>query len=124
MSVSVDESAPSLRSRRVLLLALCAALLASGAGCELSNFQDSNRQPPKQQAKTTGAAYAEEVEQWKAKRLASLKGDDGWLSLVGLHWLKEGENRVGSDPSNEVPVPEGKSPRVAGTLLLQGGAVK
>jgi uncharacterized protein (DUF1684 family) len=123
MNVSVGESKSSFRSRYALALALCAPLLMSGAGCELSNFQESNRQPTRQ-AKTTGAAYAEEVEQWKAKRLASLKGEDGWLSLVGLHWLKEGENKIGGDPSNEVALPEGKAPRVAGSLFLNNGAVK
>src|SRR4051812_24941393 len=124
MNVIVEESKSPFRSRYALVLALCAALLMSGAGCELSSFQESNRQTTKQQLKTTGAAYTEEVEQWKAKRLASLKGEDGWLSLVGLHWLKDGENRIGSDPSNEVVLPEGKSPRVAGSLFLNGGAVK
>jgi uncharacterized protein len=124
MNVSVDESAPSSRARRALLPALCAALLLSFAGCEPSGFQDANREPPKRQAKTTGAAYGEEVEQWKAKRLASLKGDDGWLSLVGLHWLKEGENKIGSDPSSDVPLPEGKAPRVAGSLFLNNGKVR
>jgi uncharacterized protein (DUF1684 family) len=106
------------------LPALCAALLVSFAGCEPSSFQDGNREPPRRQAKTTGAAYAEEVEQWKAKRLASLKGDDGWLSLVGLHWLKEGENKIGSDPSSDVPLPEGKAPRAAGSLFLNNGKVR
>jgi uncharacterized protein (DUF1684 family) len=111
-------------TRAALSLAACATLLVSGAGCELSNFQESNRQTTQQRLKATGAAYAEEVEQWKSKRLASLKGEDGWLSLVGLHWLKEGENRFGSDPSNDVALPEGKAPRVAGSLFLNGGKVK
>ena len=29
-------------------------------------------------------AYAKEIEQWRAKRLADLTSDDGWLTLVGL----------------------------------------
>jgi uncharacterized protein (DUF1684 family) len=120
----MDESKPSFRSRSVLLFALCAALLVSSAGCEPSSFNDENRQQPQQQAKTTGAAYNEEVEQWKSKRLASLKGEDGWLSLVGLHWLKEGENKLGSAPSSEVLLPEGKAPRVAGSIFLNGGATR
>jgi uncharacterized protein (DUF1684 family) len=104
--------------------ALCSVLLLSGA-CAREQREHAQQTPqPKEQAKTTGAAYADEVEQWKAKRVASLKGDDGWLSLVGLHWLKEGVNKIGSDPSNEVVLPEGKSPRVAGSLFLNGGAVR
>ena len=102
-----------------------ALLLSAACASEQHQHQQQQQQPqPTQQAKTTGAAYTEEVEQWKAKRLASLKDEDGWLSLVGLHWLKEGENRIGSDPSNEVALPEGKAPRVAGSLFLNSGAVK
>ncbi|HKG15710.1 MAG TPA: hypothetical protein VKB12_20485, partial [Pyrinomonadaceae bacterium] len=119
----MSESVPSFGSRRALSLALCAALLLSAA-CAPQQQQPQPQPQPKQQAKTTGAAYAEDVEQWKAKRLANLKGEDGWLSLVGLHWLKEGENRLGSDPSNEVVLPEGKSARVAGSMFLNGGAVR
>ena len=119
MKMSMNESKPSFRSRSVALLGLCAALLLSAA-C-------ATRQQPQQteqHLKATGAAYTDEVEQWKSKRLASLKGEDGWLSLVGLHWLKEGENKLGSDPSSDVPLPEGKAPRVAGSIFLNGGATR
>src|SRR3712207_4441238 len=119
-----DESVTSFWSRTASSLALCAALVLSAA-CATQQQQQAQQQPqPKQQAKTTGAAYADEVEQWKAKRLAGLKSEDGWLSLVGLHWLKEGQNRLGSDPSSDVPLPAGKAPRVAGSLFLSNGAVK
>jgi uncharacterized protein (DUF1684 family) len=104
------------------VFALCALMLLSAA-CARQE-QQAQQPQPKQQAKTTGAAYTDEVEQWKSKRLASLKGEDGWLSLVGLHWLKEGENRVGSNPSSEVLLPEGKAPRVAGSIFLKGGATR
>jgi uncharacterized protein (DUF1684 family) len=124
MDKSMNKSKPSFRSRTASSLALCALMLLSGA-CAREQHQHEQPPPqPKEQAKTTGAAYTDEVEQWKSKRVASLKGEDGWLSLVGLHWLKEGENKIGSDPSNEVTLPEGKSPRVAGSLFLNGGAVK
>lgn len=69
------------------------------------------------------ASYEQELEQWKAKRLESLKSEDGWLSLIGLFWLKEGENRFGSDPAGEIVLPEGKAPAHAGTLRLAGGRV-
>jgi uncharacterized protein (DUF1684 family) len=123
MNVSVDESVPSSRARRTLLLALCAALLLSAA-CAPQQQQQAQQPQTQPLVKATGAAYTDEVEQWKAKRLASLKGEDGWLSLVGLHWLKEGENRLGSDPSSDVPLLEGKAPRVAGSIFLSGGATR
>ena len=95
------------------LLALCGALGLSSASCA-----------PAPSPAADGAAWERELEQWKAKRLASLKSDDGWLTLIGLFWLKEGENRFGSDPSNEIVLPEGKVPPFAGTLRLAGGRVK
>jgi len=35
--------------------------------------------------------YIAEIEQWHQKRIERLKDENGWLTLVGLHWLKEGE---------------------------------
>jgi uncharacterized protein (DUF1684 family) len=76
-----------------------------------------------QAAAAGGASYEQELEQWKTKRLATLKSEDGWLSLIGLFWFKEGENRFGSAPSNEIVLPEGKVPAQAGTLRLTAGKV-
>jgi uncharacterized protein (DUF1684 family) len=70
------------------------------------------------------AAYRKEVETWRQERLKSLKREDGWLTLVGLYWLKPGENRFGSDPGNPVILPKGKAPAVAGTLTVEGDAVR
>jgi uncharacterized protein (DUF1684 family) len=103
-----------------LPLALCAALLLSAA-CARTEKTTTNAPP--QQSAAGGASYEQELEQWKAKRLAGLKSEDGWLTLVGLFWFREGENRFGSDPSNEIVLPEGKSPALAGTLRLAGGRV-
>ena len=69
------------------------------------------------------AAWRQKVETWKKERTEGLKREDGWLTLVGLYWLKPGENRFGSDPGNPVILPKGKSPAVAGTLVREGEAV-
>jgi uncharacterized protein len=74
--------------------------------------------------KVAVVSHAEEIERWKAERLSNLKSEDGWLTLVGLFWLKEGENKFGSDPTGDIALPAGKSPPVAGSLWLNGGAVK
>src|SRR6185503_16113329 len=69
-------------------------------------------------------AYRKEIETWRQERNDGLKKDDGWLTLVGLYWLKPGENRFGSDPGNPVILPKGKAPAVAGTLTREGDAVR
>ena len=63
-----------------------------------------------------------DVEAWRSRRDARLRGEDGWLSLVGLYWLAEGENRFGSDPANQMVFPP-NAPAQAGSLVLAGGQV-
>lgn len=60
-----------------------------------------------------------DVERWRERRLARLRAPDGWLSLVGLHWLREGEATVGSSPSSDVVLPA-SSPARVGTIVVEG----
>ena len=63
------------------------------------------------QAETANAAatgdYTHEIEQWRAKRTANLTSPTGWLSLIGLEWLQEGANRVGSASDNDIVLKAG-----------------
>lgn len=65
------------------------------------------------------AAYKAEIESFQKQRDASLRKDDGWLSLVGLSWLTEGVNTVGSAPKSGVLLPKGKAPAKLGTIRLE-----
>ena len=67
--------------------------------------------------------YQKTIAEWRAQQEASLKADDGWLTVVGLHWLKEGESRVGSNGSFEVPLPKSAPDRV-GTITVRAGKVR
>jgi uncharacterized protein len=67
------------------------------------------------------APYQQQVEQWRAERQAKLTADFGWLTVVGLDWLKEGDNRVGSDPSSEVPLPPGSAPSRVAVISWHAG---
>lgn len=51
-------------------------------------------------------AYLHEVERWHAERVARLTAPDGWLSLVGLEWLKPGVNRIGSAADGDIVLPK------------------
>jgi len=70
---------------------------------------------------TDPETHKKEVEEWRAHRFARLKADDGWLTLVGLFWLQDGDNSFGTDPSNKVVFPKG--PAKAGVFKLQNGVV-
>jgi uncharacterized protein (DUF1684 family) len=70
------------------------------------------------QAPSVSESYRAELQAWRAERLAHLQAEDGWLSLVGLHWLAPGPNRFGTDSSNEIVLAvEGAAP-LLGTLTL------
>ncbi len=68
--------------------------------------------------------YRAEIEQWRARRVERLTADDGWLTVVGLHWLGDGVNRFGSSPANEVVLDAPGVPPVAGTIeVIDDGTV-
>lgn len=66
--------------------------------------------------------YAASIEAWRAERTKRLTTPDGWLSLIGLHFLKAGANTVGSAADNAIVLAKG--PAHLGTVVLgEGGKV-
>ncbi len=57
------------------------------------------------------------------ERLANLRKPEGWLSLVGLLWLKPGESRVGAAPDNDLLCPAGW-PAHVGAFTLTGEGIR
>jgi uncharacterized protein (DUF1684 family) len=77
--------------------------------------------------KLSEAALAQEraeVEQWKARRLASLTSDTGWLTLAGLYWLKPGENTFGRARSNALWLDNPALAKQAGAFVVSGNKVR
>jgi uncharacterized protein (DUF1684 family) len=66
------------------------------------------------------AAFSQENAAWRAKRIAELTAPDGWLSLVGLHFLKPGETTVGHAPGNDVVLGRGPARLGVATLAADG----
>lgn len=66
------------------------------------------------------AAYRQSVEKWRNDYQAELTSDSGWLTVSGLFWLHEGENRFGSDAANDIVLPSSAPPRV-GTFEFHAG---
>ena len=62
-----------------------------------------------------------EIEQWRADRVRRLTAPEGWLSVVGLSWLEEGDNAIGSAASSRIPLSRGKAPGRLGTIQLVKG---
>lgn len=92
---------------------LTAPLLMALALCACS------AEPPPQSTLTAASDPGGEralTDQWYAGRIARLTAPDGWLSLIGLHWLQEGEQTVGAAVDNDIVLAAG--PAHFGTLSL------
>jgi len=64
------------------------------------------------------------IAQWRSERLASLTGDNGWLTLAGLFWLKNGANTFGRAPGNALVLDNAALPDTAGAFVLSGRQVR
>lgn len=62
------------------------------------------------------------IKTWQTKRVQEITSPDGWMSLAGLFWLKEGITPFGSDPLNKLVFPE-KAPKEIGQFVLENGMV-
>lgn len=67
-------------------------------------------------------SYKDSMQQWRRATEASLKADDGWLTVSGLFWLNEGTNKAGQGEDNVVQLPEG-SPKVFGVFQRSASTI-
>jgi uncharacterized protein (DUF1684 family) len=96
----------------VVAVVLLHVFLSAGV---LSNFPSVNPE-------SKDDMYDREIEEWRAKREQSLRRETGWLTLVGLYLLKDGDNRFGSDSGNDIVFPK-DSPSHGGIISLVEGKV-
>ncbi|MDP6581863.1 MAG: DUF1684 domain-containing protein [Vicinamibacterales bacterium] len=66
--------------------------------------------------------YEDEIEAWRIEREATLKADDGWLTVSALFFLREGPNSFGSSQRNDFVLPD-HVPAEAGVFTLRDGQV-
>jgi uncharacterized protein (DUF1684 family) len=60
---------------------------------------------------------------WRAHREQRLSAPDGWLTLVGLEWLKPGANTVGSAPDNRIRL-SAAAPAHLGIIEVNGSDIR
>src|SRR5687768_10157601 len=75
-------------------------------------------QPAAQQLDTAA------LTKFRSDREATLKADNGWLTVAGLHFLNSGDNRIGSDPSNDIVLDFPSVPKHVGVITLKGTSVR
>lgn len=98
-----------MKLRRIIIIGLIGYLIHPIPGCKSSEKIDP--------------VYLQGVEEWHARRIASLTKPDSWLSLAGLFWLKKGENSFGGSESNQIQFPVDKAPPQMGAFFLGDGIV-
>lgn len=65
------------------------------------------------------AEHEEEIEWYRGGRLDSLRKPESWLTLVGLHWLREGTTTLGSGDDVGLHLPD-SVPEFVGELTETG----
>lgn len=90
-------------------LPLMALLALALAGC-----RDKEAEKAKADAEAKSFAATQQV--WRAQRREEITAPDGWVSLIGLHWIDEGAHYLGSDPDNGIRLAKG--PAHLGMLSL------
>lgn len=72
---------------RLVMISLVVALACSPKPAE-EKVPDAEPPPAK------AVAHVKEIEKWRTDRVTRLTSESGWLTLVGLQWLNEGENTL------------------------------
>ncbi|HXI42756.1 MAG TPA: DUF1684 domain-containing protein [Bryobacteraceae bacterium] len=75
-------------------------------------------------AEVGSSTYRAEIQKWREGYEADLKRDNGWLTLAGLFWLKEGRNTFGTGAENDIVLPPGSAPGKAGAFLFHDGKAR
>jgi len=66
--------------------------------------------------------HQQAIEAWRSSRHERLEQPNGWLTLVGLEWLKDGESSIGSAEDNDIQLIGG--PAHWGHVFLQDDGVR
>lgn len=94
------------------------------AGSVISLLLLTACQPEKPGKAEAPPGYPAQVEEWQEYRIGVLTEPTGWLRLVDLIWLEEGENTFGDSENADIRFPEGSIPAYAGTFIKQDFTVK
>lgn len=97
-----------------LLLCLASVLAPATAGGQDPASDPTG--PTEWPSPASVAAHEEEVLEWRRARDERLRQPESWLSLAGLHWLRPGSNTLGSDPANDIVLPD-SAPSFVGEIV-------
>lgn len=73
--------------------------------------------------KTATTSWKADLLAWRAQQAKDLREPNGWLTLIGLEWLKPGDNTFGSSKGNVLVVPAPGDPNL-GVVQLKGDSLQ
>ena len=80
-------------------------------------------QPDKPGQASVPDDYPAEIKEWQEYRIGVLTDSTGWLRLVDLIWLDEGENSFGSADTRDIQFPQRSIASYGGTFIKDGEEV-
>jgi uncharacterized protein (DUF1684 family) len=98
-------------------LCMIAAILVAACATAPTNTNVTNT--PALESALTQEAFLKDWDAWRAHRDKSLRSPDGWLTLIGLFWLDDGLQRLGSASDNEIILESASAPALLGQLDVQ-----
>jgi uncharacterized protein (DUF1684 family) len=69
------------------------------------------------------ASWEHDLLAWRAQRATGLQAPEGWLSLIALGWLQEGDNTFGSAADSHVQIAD-KAPAHIAVVQLEKGTIR
>jgi uncharacterized protein len=105
----------TMKFKRLMTLILAAMLLSPLAAAS---------DPPSSNGKSAGdPEWLRDLQKWRDQRATALQAPGGWLSLIALGWLKEGDNSFGYADDNRIQI-AGKGPAHIGIVHLEKGFLR
>lgn len=112
----LGKGANPMKYRPARLLALFCALLPAGGWLPLAAQSAPDAQAP---STTATDPWLRDLTAWRTHREQEISAPGGWLTLVGLEWLKPGMNSVGTAADNQIRV-HAQAPDHIGLLAVNG----
>src|ERR1700677_3672152 len=100
------------------VVAMSLQSLAAAADNRSSETKSADEQTSKDQS-----SWQRDLLTWRAQRATSLQAPEGWLSLIALGWLKEGNNSFGTAGDSRVQITAAAPAHIA-VVRLEKGALR
>jgi len=68
-------------------------------------------------------SFSADTQKWREQHETEIKAEDGWLTVSGLFWLKEGTTTIGTGETSDIVLPARSAPVTVGSLELNNGVV-